>query len=1043
MSSSSKLAPERRIAKKRGSVLVVAAGALLILVLSHLRVLVAFRDLTINNFHSQRALRDEFVSGRSSRQRRPSPLLQLGRLRNQSQNNEAARGVKEFDGKERYQETPLQKGSEKHAGEGFMFDSQQREKEVEADLEEWQPMHAEEDNVANAGLPPVGSNVTFGINQREHADAHGLSQKNLAKITPTSRLPPATEEFVRRTRSDPDGLKQRLVLRWNSVQCDYDESLAPPKIHLQHPLIEPAREGEKTPHTGILIDAARHFFPLPWLYELVDFIAVLGFDLIHFRLTDDQSFAVQLDCHPQLATSAHFNRTNEVYTAQELRELVRFAKGRGVAIMPELNIPGHAGAWSGIPGMLYPCTNFICGRSYSIPLRIDQPMVLQVIEDVLKEILDIFDTSPYLHLGGDEVSMSDPCFTELQIWPDFQKFEDALGEMLGRLNVNPKNVVRWETTGKVESSTFPSCTACLKGKPLKRAGEVTHWWHKVPIKEEEVKQPFFISTNLYFDMSKDKDAWDIATIAAARYALNPTAVIAATFELGPCTFQDRNVVGKLIAVAMASRKDMFKTRAVFLADYRKLCLMMGLADDICNLEGRPLLPTNIWKPTHSILQKAWSATICERMTSPAMSFQMRRKDSATQVHLSTGMELAHTRASALGKDIARTEAVRRFSVAKDTVYHFASNYTGVMVDLAHQYFPIEELRHIINFVSQLGFNLLHVRLVENESFPIEMLEYGHLLLQQKRYKGYYTEDVLKQLVEYAASRGVTLMPEINFMSNAGGWLKSGSLVNCPNYVCDVGGPIPMDVNHDGTLLTVSVVCGLILQIFSSAPFLHLGSVDPVQVEPCYREAYPLGSFDLRKTFHAFEEAVLSVFQSMGVAKTRIVTWESSSDQLLGGVVHFSQKRPVDGTATSPFLLSTGTSIESMKDDDAWQIYQQTLSSRNTRAMGVVVGTKGMDSKEWESQNVLGRLIAVAAALSDREEMDEAVFTSHYATICAQLGMPPASCGSFGKPFSSATDWAKARDSQATERKKAQCKRFTIKGVTRLPKESVFDIHPRI
>ncbi|KAI2501825.1 N-acetyl-beta-D-galactosaminidase [Fragilaria crotonensis] len=980
---------------------------------------------------------------RSSRQRRPSPLLQLGRLRNPSQKDETDGEVNASEERERNQATALQQSNEEVAGEAFVVEATQLAKEVDANMKEkWQPMYPEEGNVAIAGSQPLGSNVTFRINHEQHAGAHGLSPEDLAKITPKTNLPNEREEFVRSTRSDPDGLKQQLAMHWNTVQCDYDEALAPPKIQLQHPLIEVAREGNRTTHTGILIDAARHFFPLPWLYELIDFIAVLGFDLIHFRLTDDQSFVVQLDCHPQLATSAHFNRTSEVYTAQELRQLVRFAKDRGVSIMPELNIPGHAGAWSGIPGMLYPCTNFICDRSYSIPLRIDQPMVLQVIEDVLKEILDIFDTSPYLHLGGDEVFMSDPCFTELQIWPNFQKFEDALREMLGRLNVNPKNVVRWETTGKDDLSTFPSI-ARVKGKHLKRAGEVTHWWHNVPIKEEDLKQPFFMSTNLYFDMSKDKDAWDIATIAAARYALNPTAVIAATFELGPCSFQVRNVLGKLIAVAMASRKDMSKTREAFLADYRTLCLKMGLADDFCVLEGRPQLPTYLWKPTHSVLQKAWSATICERMTYPAMSFRIRRKDTATHVHRSTDIEIAHTRATELRKEIAKTEEVRRFSIAKDPIYQFATNHTGVMVDLAHQFFTIEELRHIIDFVSKLGFNLLHVRLVENESFPIQMLEYGHLSLQQKRYTGYYTEDALRQLVEYAAFRGVRLMPEINFLSNAGGWLQSGSLVNCPNYICDVGGPIPMDVNHGGTLLTVSVVCGLILQIFSTSPFLHLGSVDPVQAEPCYREAYPLGDIDVRKTFHVFEETILSVFQSMGVEKSRIVTRESSFDQLLGGVVHFTQKTPDDGSVTSPFLLSTGVSIESMEDDNAWQIYRQTLLSRKSGAMGVIVDTKGMDSKEWESQNVLGRLIAVAAALSDREEMDEVVFGSHYNTICGKLGIPPAKCSSFGKPVSNATDWAKTRDSEATERKKAQCKRFTSKGVTRLPKESIFVINPRI
>ena len=62
------------------------------------------------------------------------------------------------------------------------------------------------------------------------------------------------------------------------VQCDYNATLATPKIHRVHTLIEAARQGEKRTQRGILIDAARHFIPLPWLYGLVDFLAVLGFD---------------------------------------------------------------------------------------------------------------------------------------------------------------------------------------------------------------------------------------------------------------------------------------------------------------------------------------------------------------------------------------------------------------------------------------------------------------------------------------------------------------------------------------------------------------------------------------------------------------------------------------------------------------------------------------------------------------------------------------------------------------------------------------------
>lgn len=1008
---------------------------MLILTLSHIRVLFALHEHTSDASHTQRALRDQFFSGQSSRRRLPTSPLERSRQPKQSQLDQSARGGESAEDVVRYEARVEQKGYEEDEG-GIAISEVNND--VKANQEKQrQGLYPE----AKAGPHPFGSDTKLQRNREGQSAAPVASEKFLAENSKVTTLkikhPAVWEEVVYPTPNDPDGLKQILDLRWSKVQCDFNETLAPPQIHLDRPFIDAAREGEQRPQAGILIDAARHFFPLPWLYGLVDFLTVLGFDLIHFRLTDDQSFVVQLDCHPQLAQSAHPYRTGEVYTAQELRELVLYAKDRGVSIVPEVNVPGHAGAWSGIPGMVYPCADFICGTSYSIPMRINHPMVLQVIEDVLKEVLDIFASPPYLHLGGDEVFMSEPCFRELQVWPNFQKFEDALKEMLLRLNVNSKTVARWETTGNSDAGSLP-----LNRKHLKRAGEITHWWNHVPVEKEDVDRPFFISTDLYFDTSEDRDAWDVASIAAERFGLNPTAVIAATFELGPCTFQVRNVWGKLIAVAMAAKRDMPQSRNEFIADYRDICARMGLANAICDLEGRPPLPTYFWKPSHSILKKAWSASICERMTYPAKSFGMRRKD-AVSPHESSFLEIARGRAPELRKQIAEAKAKRSVSYRKDPIYEFAYNHTGVMVDLAHQYFPIQDLRRIIDFVSQLGFNLLHVRLIENESFPIKMLEYRHLSLRQKHYKGSYTEDDFRQLVDYASNLGVRLMPEINFMSNAGGWLQSGLLVSCPNYICDTGGPIPLDVNRGRTLATVSMVCGSILKIFGTAPFLHLGNVDPDRVEPCYREAYPIGEVDLRNTFQDAQKIILRVFQNMGVAKTRIVTWESPNDQLLGGIVHFSKTRPVGATVTRPFLVSTGTSVESMEDDNAWQIYQQTRFSHNSGAMGVVVGTKGMDIEEWESRNVMGRLIAIGAALSNQEEMDEALFISHYAEICAKLGMPRDRCDSFGKPVSSATDWAKEQDSKLTKRQQSTCTRFTSSGIARLPKESLFDTEPQL
>lgn len=72
----------------------------------------------------------------------------------------------------------------------------------------------------------------------------------------------------------------------------------------------------RTDMLGILIDAGRHYFQVWWLKRLIDILAVLQFNLIHFRLTDDQAFAIQLESQPNLTWPARFRgKMKRAFTA--------------------------------------------------------------------------------------------------------------------------------------------------------------------------------------------------------------------------------------------------------------------------------------------------------------------------------------------------------------------------------------------------------------------------------------------------------------------------------------------------------------------------------------------------------------------------------------------------------------------------------------------------------------------------------------------------------------------------------------------------------
>lgn len=174
------------------------------------------------------------------------------------------------------------------------------------------------------------------------------------------------------------------------------------------------------PYRGFLVDVGRHYFPLSYLKQLVDMMALHHINYFHWHLTEDQGWRIEIKKYPKLTTigqhrdSTIINRATRefdgiphegFYTQEEARELVRYAAERYITIIPEIDMPGHMmAALASYPEM--GCT----GGPYTIPcefgvfpdvLCAGNPQSLQFTKEVMEEILDIFP-SPYIHIGGDE-----------------------------------------------------------------------------------------------------------------------------------------------------------------------------------------------------------------------------------------------------------------------------------------------------------------------------------------------------------------------------------------------------------------------------------------------------------------------------------------------------------------------------------------------------------------------------------------------------------------------------------------------------------------
>jgi hexosaminidase len=151
------------------------------------------------------------------------------------------------------------------------------------------------------------------------------------------------------------------------------------------------------PWRGLMLDAARHFIPLPDLLRTLDGMAIFKLNVLHLHLSDDQGFRFGSRRYPELASADHYSR-------DELSELVAAAADRGIRIVPELDVPGHTASWLAAHpewgcGTPRPTRRFGVHDECLDPTR---PAVMAAVTGLFEELAEVFPDR-YLHLGGDEV----------------------------------------------------------------------------------------------------------------------------------------------------------------------------------------------------------------------------------------------------------------------------------------------------------------------------------------------------------------------------------------------------------------------------------------------------------------------------------------------------------------------------------------------------------------------------------------------------------------------------------------------------------------
>lgn len=148
-------------------------------------------------------------------------------------------------------------------------------------------------------------------------------------------------------------------------------------------------DGPQFKYRGLLLDCGRNFQTLDSLRDLIDHLAKYKYNVFHWHIVDNYGWRLESKKYPQLQSKEAFSRdVGRFYTQQEFKDFVRYAKSRGVTIIPELDMPGHTLA-------------FRNGMHFDTLATEEAKIVLGDLIDELCSLVPAADM-PIIHLGTDE-----------------------------------------------------------------------------------------------------------------------------------------------------------------------------------------------------------------------------------------------------------------------------------------------------------------------------------------------------------------------------------------------------------------------------------------------------------------------------------------------------------------------------------------------------------------------------------------------------------------------------------------------------------------
>lgn len=158
------------------------------------------------------------------------------------------------------------------------------------------------------------------------------------------------------------------------------------------------------PWRGLMIDCGRHFMPLDVLKRNLDGMAAVKLNVFHWHLSENQGFRVESKKYPKLQ---EMGSDGLYYTQEQVRDVIAYARDRGIRVVPEFDMPGHSTAWFvGYPDLASGPGPYSIERHWGVfdpAMDPTRESTYKFLDGFIGEMANLFPDQ-FFHIGGDEVN---------------------------------------------------------------------------------------------------------------------------------------------------------------------------------------------------------------------------------------------------------------------------------------------------------------------------------------------------------------------------------------------------------------------------------------------------------------------------------------------------------------------------------------------------------------------------------------------------------------------------------------------------------------